>query len=311
MNATEDLDFCRNETKIDWLNLPRRSVFTLRFFHQNSDYTFSYIVITGIEVLDDGRVLICDNHNNKVKLFRYDGTFLSSFFVEGFPLDLRMIGPHSFVVTNDLGNKLVVLIIVGDVIMHGRDILIKPNAVGVCFMDGYIYLTYPWGNPPEVVKIDTDGKVIQTIKRNAKRKPIFSERPVSICAFSGLIYVSCMSIDGKKDKIYKFSKEGNILAIHEHPQLQEARYLSKDMFGNIYVCGMINSNIIRFDRSGQKSRIVMSQSDGLRDPCSIGILDQTLFIAQDGLDIIKVLTMECFSETDDVGKLDRKRVSFS
>jgi hypothetical protein len=50
--------------------------------------------------------------------------------------------------------------------------------------------------------------------------------------------------DGKKDEIYKFSKNGHILAILEHPKLKEARYVSKDMFGNIYVCSMLKSSII-------------------------------------------------------------------
>jgi hypothetical protein len=48
------------------------------------------------------------------------------------------------------------------------------------------------------------------------------------------------------------------------------------MFGNIYVCSMLKSSIIRFDRSGHGSSVVMSIQDGLRDPCAIGILDQTL-----------------------------------
>jgi hypothetical protein len=46
------------------------------------------------------------------------------------------------------------------------------------------------------------------------------------------------------------------------------RYVSKDMFGNIYVCSMLKSSIIRFDRSGHGSRVVMSIQDGLRDPCA-------------------------------------------
>jgi hypothetical protein len=68
-----------------------------------------------------------------------------------------------------------------------------------------------------------------------------------------------LSIDGKKDEIYKFSKDGHILAILEHPKLKEARYVSKDMFGNIYVCSMLKSSIIRFDRSEHSSRVVMSK----------------------------------------------------
>ena len=270
----------------------------LRCFNARVGTDLSYCRITGIEVLEDGRILLCDNNNDKVKLFQYDGTFLSDYFVEGFPIDLCMINQYTIVVTNDIGNKLVFLKIVGDKIFIEKDAQITPGAVGICAIDGELLLTYPWCNPPEIVKIDEQGYVIQTFKRDAKRKPIFDARPVSVCFFSNQIYASCLSIDGKKDEIYKFSKDGHILAILEHPKLKEARYVSKDMFGNIYVCNMLKSSIIRFDRSGHGSSVVMSMQDGLRDPCAIGILDQTLVIAQAGLDIIQVLTIERFSEND-------------
>lgn len=270
----------------------------LRCFNARLGSDLSYCRITGIEVLENGRILLCDNHNDKIKLFQYDGTFVSDYFVEGFPLDLCIINQYTIVVTNDIGNKLVFLKIVGDEIVHDKDIQVTPGAVGICAINGDILLTYPWCNPPEIVKIDEQGYAIEKFKRDAKRKPIFDARPVSVCFFSNQIYVSCLSIDGKKDKIYKLSKDGQILTILDHPELKEARYVSKDMFGNIYVCSMLKSSIIRFDRSGQGSSVVMSILDGLRDPCAIGILDQTLVIAQAGLDIIQVLTIEKFSENN-------------
>lgn len=274
----------------------------LRCFNARLGSDLSYCRITGIEVLEDGRILLCDNNNDKVKLFQYDGTFVSDYFVEGFPLDLCIINQYTIVVTNDIGNKLVFLKIVGDEIVHDKDIQVTPGAVGICAIDGDLLLTYPWCNPPEIVKIDEQGYAIEKFKRDSKRKPLFDARPVSVCFFSNQIYVSCLSIDGKKDKIYKFSKDGQILTILEHPELKEARYVSKDMFGNIYVCSMLKSSIIRFDRSGQGSSVVMSIMDGLRDPCAIGILDQTLVIAQAGLDIIQVLTIEKFSENNVIVK---------
>lgn len=274
----------------------------LRCFNARLGSDLSYCRITGIEVLEDGRILLCDNNNDKIKLFQYDGTFVSDYFVEGFPLDLCIINQYTIVVTNDIGNKLVFLKIVGDEIVHDKDIQVTPGAVGICAIDGDLLLTYPWCNPPEIVKIDEQGYAIEKFKRDAKRKPLFDARPVSVCFFSNQIYVSCLSIDGKKDKIYKLSKDGQILTILDHPELKEARYVSKDMFGNIYVCSMLKSSIIRFDRSGQGSSVVMSKLDGLRDPCAIGILDQTLVIAQAGLDIIQVLTIEKFSENNVIVK---------
>lgn len=274
----------------------------LRCFNARLGSDLSYCRITGIEVLEDGRILLCDNNNDKIKLFQYDGTFVSDYFVEGFPLDLCIINQYTIVVTNDIGNKLVFLKIVGDEIVHDKDIQVTPGAVGICAINGDLLLTYPWCNPPEIVKIDEQGYAIEKFKRDAKRKPLFDARPVSVCFFSNQIYVSCLSIDGKKDKIYKLSKDGQILTILDHPELKEARYVSKDMFGNIYVCSMLKSSIIRFDRSGQGSSVVMSKLDGLRDPCAIGILDQTLVIAQAGLDIIQVLTIEKFSENNVIVK---------
>lgn len=274
----------------------------LRCFNARLGSDLSYCRITGIEVLEDGRILLCDNNNDKVKLFQYDGTFVSDYFVEGFPLDLCIINQYTIVVTNDIGNKLVFLKIVGDEIVHDKDIQVTPGAVGICAINGDLLLTYPWCNPPEIVKIDEQGYAIEKFKRDAKRKPLFDARPVSVCFFSNQIYVSCLSIDGKKDKIYKLSKDGQLLTILDHPELKEARYVSKDMFGNIYVCSMLKSSIIRFDRSGQGSSVVMSKLDGLRDPCAIGILDQTLVIAQAGLDIIQVLTIEKFSENNVIVK---------
>lgn len=274
----------------------------LRCFNARLGSDLSYCRITGIEVLEDGRILLCDNNNDKIKLFQYDGTFVSDYFVEGFPLDLCIINQYTIVVTNDIGNKLVFLKIVGDEIVHDKDIQVTPGAVGICAINGDLLLTYPWCNPPEIVKIDEQGYAIEKFKQDAKRKPLFDARPVSVCFFSNQIYVSCLSIDGKKDKIYKLSKDGQILTILDHPELKEARYVSKDMFGNIYVCSMLKSSIIRFDRSGQGSSVVMSKLDGLRDPCAIGILDQTLVIAQAGLDIIQVLTIEKFSENNVIVK---------
>jgi hypothetical protein len=43
-----------------------------------------------------------------------------------------MINQYTIVVTNDIGNKLVFLKIVGDKILHEKDAQITPGAVGIC-----------------------------------------------------------------------------------------------------------------------------------------------------------------------------------
>jgi hypothetical protein len=47
-----------------------------------------------------------------------------------------MINQYTIVITNDIGNKLVFLKIVGDKIFHEQDAQITPGAVGICAIDG-------------------------------------------------------------------------------------------------------------------------------------------------------------------------------
>lgn len=259
----------------------------------------TYCQVTGIKVLEDGRILICDSHNSKVKLFNFDGTYLSHYLVDGVPLDLCMIDEHTAAVTNDISSKITFLNIVGDKIMHDKDVDIKPGAVGICCISNnstHMLLTYPWKNPPEVVQVDVDGKVLKTLRNNSRHTNLFMEHPVGICAFSGQIYVCCSSVGAKSDTIYQLSKEGEVLKTLHHSALKGVRYVNHDMFGNIYACSKLTSSIFRFERGGQSGRVMMSEKDGLRSPCAIGILDQTLYIAQDGQDEIQILTLDSFSD---------------
>lgn len=276
--------------------MPREGL-NLRAFSVKINGDLTYCKITGIKILEDGRILVCDSHNSKVKLFNFDGNYLSHYTVDGIPIDLSLLHQSTIVVTNDIASKVTFLNIVGDKLMHKRDVEIRPGAMGVCCLDGHvILLTYPWKNPPEVAKIDCDGRVIQTFKKDEKKRDLFREHPISIVAFSGHVFVGCLSVGGKCDMIYKLSKDGEILETYKHPDLKEIRYLNHDMFGNIYACSKLSSSMVCFDRSGQSSRVIMSSEDGLRSPCAVGILDQTLYIAQDGLGTIQVLTLDSFSE---------------
>jgi hypothetical protein len=53
-------------------------------------------------------------------------TISGGLHLEGFPIDLCMINQYTIVITNDIGNKLVFLKIVGDKILHEKDAQITP-----------------------------------------------------------------------------------------------------------------------------------------------------------------------------------------
>ena len=156
--------------------------------------------ISGATTLSDGKVLLCDGRNQKLKLLDENLQFQSTFTLPSAPSDVTMLTNRDAVVTLPDSKELhYVIIDPGFVFRRSRVVHTATACHGVCaHKDGLLVTCYNHGVFGIMLLLDLEGRV--------KRR--FERAPVGEPVFQGPFHIA---LDRVRDRYYVSDKASNTL----------------------------------------------------------------------------------------------------
>ena len=160
----------------------------------------SSCAVTGSTFLADGKLLLCDGRNQKLKLLDHNFQFKSTFTLPSSPCDVTMLTNRDAVVTLPDSKELhYVILDPGFVFRRSRVVHTATACHGVCaHKDGLLVTCYNHGVYGIMLLLDLEGRV--------KRR--FERAPVGEPVFQGPFYIA---LDRFKDRFYVSDKASDTL----------------------------------------------------------------------------------------------------
>ena len=220
--------------------------------------------IIGMAITNDGRRLLVDNNNNKVKLFSQDMKLLSSLSLSE-PRGIAVISDKEAVVTT--GNKSLVLLGISGSKMSINDTTSVSYDIQCISKYGEkLAVTSHSPNPPSVKLIDKTGRVYWSVSSDDQGHSLFSNP----------LYVTS---DIERNTVTVTDCENNTLTvlngdtgdvIKRSVNDASPRGVTTGPSGNIYVYYYFTQEVAELTGDLAEERILLSQQDGLCDrPWSI------------------------------------------
>ena len=217
-------------------------------------------------ITNDGRRLLVDRCNSKVKLFSQDMKLLSSLSLSDRPRVIAVLSDQEAVVTID--NKSLVLLDIS-----GRHMSIKTTtrvSYDVCGISKYgekLVVTSNSPKPASVKLIDKTGRVYWSVSSDGQGQSLFKypQYVISDIERNIVTVTDC----GNKTLIVLNGDTGDVIK-RRCVKDKSPEGVTTGPSGNIYVCYYDTCEIAVLKGDLTEERILMSQRDGLGDrPWSI------------------------------------------
>ena len=239
-------------------------------------------LISGCTVMTNGDVVLCDSHNNKIKLLNSSGVLTGNMKLSSRPWHVSVLDPTSVIVTLPYKKQLQVVQVYPQ-LKPGRVIQLQLDkyCYGVAVGKGELYVTccnnsnYP-GNG-EIRVLDLDGKVKRRLGVNQDGSFMFMwPHFITVNSSGEKIFVS----DGYTNTVTCMSVDGRVIYTYIDGSMVGPRGLLCDSEDNILVCGWSSNNVQVLTADGKRHCTLLTESDGLKEPRSIAYRgsDNTLLV---------------------------------
>ena len=242
--------------------------------------------IKGIAITEDGRMLMADYFNYKVKLFSPGMKFLSSVSVPDNPWDIAVIS-NSEAAATTINKSLVLLDISGSQLQIKTTTKVPYNISGITKYKSKLFISST-GHFPSVKLIDLTGKVYWSVSSDQQGQSLFKSPRYLTSRDDGR---SCTVIVTDWANSTLTLLNGETGGFITRCQLQEKRPsgVTTDTAGNVYVCYYWAGEVTVLSGDLSEAKILLSTLDGLSGiPQAIVNDDKTqrLFISYPGKDIV-------------------------
>lgn len=206
--------------------------------------------------LADGRVVITDMKNRKLKVF--DSRFTKASVVEltSEPRGVSVISPQEVAVTLPDESKIQ-FVSTGKRPGTTRSILTNLPGYGItCQNQELVVLCDDGFSTTAIQVLDFGGKELKTLKMNKSGKVIL-KNPWNIAT----------SLDGQhvcvtdRGRLVCLDFSGTVIFHYADENLENARGLAADDLGRFYVCGTGSCNVHQISSDGKKTSIILDEKD--------------------------------------------------
>ena len=214
--------------------------------------------ITGMAITNDGRRLLVDGRNKKVKLFSQDMKLLSSLSLSDPPRDIAVISDKEAVVTT-VNGSLVLLNISARQLSIKTTTRVPYDVKGISEYGEKLAVTSYSPNPPSVKLIDKTGRVYWSVSSDGQGQSLFSNPEfVTSDIERSTVTVS----DFENDTLTVLNGDtGDV--IKRSVKDKSPRGVTTGPSGNIYVCYFYTDEVAELTGDLAEERILLSQQDGL------------------------------------------------
>ena len=250
--------------------------------------------ITGIAITNDGRRLLADQRNNKIKMFSRDMKSLCSLSLSTKPFDIAVTGDREAAVSCGYEAKLLILDI------SDRKMSIKgklPFEVdGLASYQGKLLVTTPWSTLSGSVKlIDQRGRVNWSAATHQQGQLLFYW-PRYVTSYDDGGSAAVIVSDCSNNTLTVLNADTGDVITRRQVKGKGPRGVTTDTAGNIYVCYGRTGEVAVLTKDLSQEKVLLSKRDGLsRVPQAIvyNTVDHQLFVSIYS-DYSTNLTVDCF-----------------
>ena len=217
--------------------------------------------ITGMAITNDGRRLLVDLKNNKLKLFSRDMKLLSSLSLSDTPRDIAVISDKEAVVTTD-NKSLVLLNISARHLSINTTTRVPYHVEGISKYGEKLVVTSHSPEPPSVKLIDKTGRVYLSVSTDDQGQSLFSQ-PRFVTSDIERSTVTVTDLDSKTLTVLN-GDTGDVIK-RRSVKDKRPRGVTTGSSGNIYVCYYDTHEVAVLTEDLAEERILLSQQDGVGD----------------------------------------------
>ena len=228
--------------------------------------------ITGATLLPEGRIVLVDCNNSRVKLMSKDFTCQSYVDMSKEPWNVANTSPNEVAVTVPLEKCIHVIRVLDTKMTLLRRIVTRFECWGVSHVSGLLAIsTKDDGNA--IVFLDKSGVEVQRINFDAhKNTGVF--RPVSITynPRNHRLLVCCEGHSGTKGSLVSMTVQGQIINVYSDKDMDRPYSSAIDFQNRILVTGIRSSSVILLSSEGEKIGTLLTRDNGLSRPQHIQVL---------------------------------------
>ena len=230
----------------------------LRSYNVKLSDVWNDCCITGMAITNDGRRLLVDFMNNKVKLFSRDMKLLSSLSLSA-PFDIAVISDKEAVVRT-ANESLKLLDISGGKMSINDTTRVSYGVVGISKYGKKLAVTSNSPKPASVKLIDKTGRVYWSVSTDAQGQSLFSDpRYVTSDIERSTVTVT----DFGNDTLTVLNGDTGDVIKRRSLKDKWPRGVTTGPSGNIYVCYKFTHEVAVMTGDLAEERILLSQQDGL------------------------------------------------
>ena len=226
-------------------------------FHFESEIPISNdgdVMITGIGVIDDDRLLLCDHIVSQLCLLSLEQQNLTRIDLSGNPWGIIVKEEEDEALVT-LPYKKYIQVVDTTTMTLAQKIKCPGDCRGITLIDKDIAL----GRPGKVSIINKEGKHLISITLDCS-------------ILTSLYYVKeriLFCCDPDNHKLHCVNVDGAVVFSYSSDVLRCPTDVAVDVQGNMYAIGQESNNLHRISPNGKSMGIMLSKSDGLSRPCSI------------------------------------------
>ncbi|XP_045211706.2 uncharacterized protein LOC123563147 [Mercenaria mercenaria] len=275
--AVEPIRYVPDGRIIDWL---KSLQFLGTFSHQQKVYTGSYLErhdvsaadeykdcdMFGSTILEDGRLMLTDWDNKKVKLLDTSYKVIDQLVLLGHPDDICSLNPQEAAVTMTMQKNVQFIKIVPKMCLS-RIIYTDEHCRGITYHDGQIYVVcggFKSEGNGKILVYTVLGEHVKTIERNNAGQRIFScPIAVQVVSDGNLLYVT----DGQRG-IVTLTKNNDVVSVLSSKDVSWPCGICVDRKDNALICNGRSSNIIQVCGLDTIA-VILTHKDGVKRPHSV------------------------------------------
>ena len=215
--------------------------------------------IIGMAVTKNGRILMADYNNKKVKLFSPDMKILSSVSVPDRPCDIAVISDSEAAATTD--KSLVLLDISGSQLRIKTTTKVPYNIIGITKYKNKLVISST--DPTTSVKlIDLSGKVYWSVLSDQQGQSLFN-CPWYLTSHDEGRSSTVTVTDFNNDTLTLLNGETGEVITRRQLQWQGPKGVATDTAGNVYVCYYWTREVSVLSGDLSEEKFLLSTQDGL------------------------------------------------
>ena len=248
--------------------------------------------ITGIAITNDGRRLLADLDNNKIKMFSRDMKLLCSLSLSTRTWDIAVTGDREAVVSCLNERKLLVLDISDRKMSIKGTVELPFTVVAIAPYEDKLLVAVPWTTTSTSVKlIDRSARVYWSTHTGQQGQQLFAV-PWYVTRYDDGGSAAVIVSDNANNTLTVLNADTGDVITRRQVEGKRPKGVTTDTAGNIYVCYKQTDEVAVLTKDLSQENVLLSKSGGLSGSLEAIIynaVDHQLLVSYDSRN-----TVDCF-----------------